>query len=111
VFGCAFSPDGQHIVSASGDDTLKVWDVQSGQEHLTLKGHTNAVSGCAFSPDGRSIVSSSRDHTLKVWDAQSGQCLTTLVVEGLLYDCAWSPDGQQLVAVGAGGVYFLEIVW
>ena len=37
----AFSPDGRRIVSGSYDDkTLKVWDAETGQETLTLKGHT-----------------------------------------------------------------------
>ena len=39
----AFSPDGRRIVSGSGDKTLKVWDATSGQETLTLKGHTDGV--------------------------------------------------------------------
>ena len=36
----AFSPDGRRIVSGGGDKTLKVWDAATGQETLTLKGHT-----------------------------------------------------------------------
>ena len=40
VNGCAVSPDGAFIVSASGDNTLKVWDARSGEARLTLQGHT-----------------------------------------------------------------------
>ena len=65
----AFSPDGRRIVSGSADKTVKVWDAATGQETLTLKGHTAGVSSVAFSPDGRRIVSGSDDKTLKVWDA------------------------------------------
>jgi WD40 repeat protein len=46
-----------------------VWDAASGQETLTLKGHTDSVMSVAFSPDGKKIVSGSYDKTLKVWDA------------------------------------------
>ena len=42
------------------DKTVKVWDAASGQEVLTLKGHTDAVTSVAFSPDGKRIVSGSR---------------------------------------------------
>ena len=37
----AFSPDGKRIASASADRTVKVWDADTGQEILTLKGHTS----------------------------------------------------------------------
>src|SRR5499426_1220151 len=73
VRGCAFSPDCRLIVSASNDNTLKLWDAQTGQMLRPLEGHSAYVRGCAFSPDGRLIVSASNDNTLKLWDAQTGQ--------------------------------------
>ena len=74
----AFSPDGRRIVSGSYDKTVKVWDAATGQETLTLKGHSMAVTSVAFSPDGRRIVSGSEDGTVKVWDAATGQETLTL---------------------------------
>jgi len=110
VNGCAISPRADYIVSASDDQTLKLWDARTGEESLTLSGHTKDVYGCAISPAGDFIVSASDDGTLKVWDARTGVCISTLYVEGPLNACAFHPDGEHIVAVGAGGVYFLHWV-
>jgi WD40 repeat protein len=84
VASVAFSSDGKRIVSGSNGGTLKVWDAQTGEEALTLKGHTGFVQGIAFSPDGKRIVSSSNDKTLKVWGAQPGEEQLDHALEGLL---------------------------
>ncbi len=73
VRGCAVTPDGRRVVSASADGTLKVWDLETGQEVATLEGHGAWVNGCAVTPDGRRVVSASWDRTLKVWDLETGQ--------------------------------------
>jgi WD domain, G-beta repeat/APAF-1 helical domain len=110
VTGCAVSPDGRFIVSASFDDTLKVWDAATGAERLSLTGHTGMVTSCAVSSDGRWIISSSRDQTLKMWDALTGQCQLTFPVDGPLNCCAFHPDGEHLIAGGEQGLYFLRLV-
>jgi WD40 repeat protein len=69
----AVTPDGRFVVSASDDHTLKVWDLQSGKEKISLTGHTNIVNGVAVTPDARLAVSASSDNTLKVWDLSSGK--------------------------------------
>ena len=71
VSSVSFSPDGKRIVSGSFDKTLKVWDAQTGQEAITLKGHSNIVWSVSFSPDGKWIVSGG-DSSVKVFDVQSG---------------------------------------
>ena len=74
VRACAWSPDGQRLLSGSGDNSLKVWDASSGECLLTLSGHSFLVRACAWSPDGQRLLSGSDDNSLKVWDASSGRC-------------------------------------
>jgi WD40 repeat protein len=99
VAGCAISPDGKKVVSASWDQTLKVWDLESGDQTATLTGHTGWVKGCAISPDGRKVVSCSSDNTLKVWDLESGdEKLTLSDHSDSVNRCAISPDGKKVVS-------------
>ena len=68
VNGAAFSPTAS-IVTASGDETARVWDAATGRPiGEPLKGHENWVMSAAFSPDGKRIVTASRDKTARVWD-------------------------------------------
>ena len=66
----AMSPDGQTIVSGSGDNTIKVWNLDTGELLHTLEGHSDSVNSVAISPNGRTIVSGSDDETVKVWQVQ-----------------------------------------
>jgi WD40 repeat protein len=78
VTAVALTPGGEQAVSASLDNTLKVWDLETGQELRTLIGHSSWVHGVAISPDGRRVISASEDGTLKLWDFDSGHELHTL---------------------------------
>jgi WD40 repeat protein len=95
----SWSPDGTRLAGASRDGTVKVWDATSGQELLSLQGHTGPVLGVSWSPDGTRLASAAADKMLKVWDATSGQEVLTLN-GGTDYVSAvsWSPDGTRLVS-------------
>ena len=62
--------DGQRIVSGSSDNTIKVWDLETGALLHTLTGHEGSVLSVAL--DGQRIVSGSQDNTVKVWDLETG---------------------------------------
>ncbi len=95
----AFSPDGKRIVSGSWDQTVRVWDAQTGQELSPLKGHTGEVFSVAFSPDGKRIVSGSGDRTIRVWDAQTGQEAFSLKGHtSIVTSVSYSPDGKRIVS-------------
>ena len=99
VTSASFSPDGTRIVSASSDNTLKLWDAVTGAVIRTLTGHDSDVNSAAFSPDGTRIISASRDNTLKLWDAATGADIRTLTghTNGVT-SAAFSPDGRMIVS-------------
>ena len=68
-----FSPDGKSIVGGGGWTKigLSVWDVQTDEERLTLKGHSGTVRSAGFSPDGKRIFTGNYDGTIKIWDISS----------------------------------------
>jgi WD40 repeat protein len=97
----AYSPDGRRLAMTVWDSTVRVKDAASGQELLTLTGHTGPISGMAFSPDGTRLASSSFDKTVRVWDAATGQELLTLTGHtDIVKSLAFSPDGRQLASAG-----------
>jgi eukaryotic-like serine/threonine-protein kinase len=69
TFAVAFSPDGRHLVTGGANQTVQVWDAQTGREVGTLGRHDRKIQGLAFSPDGRHLASASGDGMVKLWDA------------------------------------------
>jgi len=95
---CAYSPDGNHIVSAH-DNKLEIRDGESGKVLRTLGGHSGDIHAGAYSPDGSRILSASHDRTLRVWDAEDGRSLSWLVGHRYeVYSCAYSPDGRWVIS-------------
>jgi nucleoside phosphorylase len=87
------------VVSASADETLKVWELGSGRAVATLAGHTSWVTACAVTPDSRHVISASDDRTLKVWELRSGRAVATLAGHtDLVTACAVTPDGRHAVS-------------
>jgi WD40 repeat protein len=96
-------------VSASEDQTLKVWDLDSGCELRTLEGHSDSVYSVAVTPDGRWAVSASYDRTLKVWDLDSSRTIATFTCDARALCCAVI-DNQRIIAGDeAGHVHILTL--
>ena len=62
-----FSSDHRSLVTASADQTAKIWDASTGKEQATLRGHKEVVTCAEFSPDGGRVVTASRDKTARIW--------------------------------------------
>ncbi|TMQ19635.1 MAG: DUF4365 domain-containing protein, partial [Deltaproteobacteria bacterium] len=100
VWSLTPSADGQNLLTASYDNTVRLWDVATGRCLRVLEGHTEAVRAIAWSPDQRQLLSGGNDTTVRVWDVDSGRCVR--VLEGhrsLINGVAWSAD--QRLALSA----------
>ncbi|MEM1168955.1 MAG: S-layer homology domain-containing protein [Cyanobacteria bacterium P01_H01_bin.35] len=90
VRSVAISPDGKTLASGSGDGTVKLWDIPTG-EMLTSFLHSGVVTAVGFTADGRAVVGCSADSGMKLWDIYTGRLLHRM-------------NGTQPIAFGADGI-------
>ncbi|KAK3634607.1 hypothetical protein LTR56_015187 [Elasticomyces elasticus] len=67
--------DDNVLITGSYDSTVKVWDVNTGEELRTLTGHTSGIRCLQF--DDNKLMTGGLDCTLKLWNWRTGQCLRT----------------------------------
>jgi len=104
AFGVALSPDEKRLATCGADSVVRVFDVESGKEELTLKDHSDWVMSVAWHPEGTRLATAARDKTCKVFDAKSGELVTTFPDHGdFVYAIAYLPDGKHAVSCGADG--------
>lgn len=72
VYGLAFSPNDALLVSASYDNTLRLWDVETGEELVAIETDGVGLASVAFSPDGTLIATGDLDGTVQVWGLPAG---------------------------------------
>jgi serine/threonine-protein kinase len=101
VENVAFAPDSRHLLSSGYDETVRLWDVETGKEVRQFVGHKGLVQALAFSSDGRHVITGGQDNTVRLWDTATGRQLQkfeghTEAVRGV----ALSPDGSLVLSGG-----------
>ena len=97
IASVSFSPDGNAIVTSSGDSTARLW-TSDGQLVKELRGHTRPLALALFSPDGKFVVTASADNTVRVWDSLDGKLITEFRGHSqAVNEVAFSADGQFII--------------
>src|SRR5918996_736409 len=99
--GLAVSQDGTRFATTGQGGTATVWEMETGERVLTLRGHHGALNGIAFSPDGRLLATTGDDGTARLWNAASGRQIDVLKGHrGPILEPTFSPDGRVLATTG-----------
>jgi WD40 repeat protein/transcriptional regulator CtsR len=102
IVSVCITPDGKKVISSSQNDTLKVWDIDTGEELRTIVGLRHNVNCVKITPDGRIVISASDGKgvdTLKMWDIDTGEELWTAAGHcSNVKSLSITPDGKKAIS-------------
>lgn len=98
-----FHPSANNVLATSASDfTVKLWDIEKGDEMFSVSGHTDIVQSCSWNKDGSLIASACRDKKLRIFDPRKQESVGEVVchqgVKGLR--CCWMTDKDKIVTTG-----------
>ena len=72
VVTALFSPDGRHLASGAGDNTVRFWDITTETPQFEGKVHRNYVLALSWAPDGSKLASGDRNGHIALWNPETG---------------------------------------
>lgn len=104
VWAVVLAPDGRTVIGGGANQTIKIWNIETGKVLRTLAGHEDVVRSLILTPDGKTLISGSGDRTIKIWDVQTCQPIQTFDPGTPIWGLALTPDGKTLFSGGEDGV-------
>lgn len=102
VTSVAFAPDGKSIATGSRDNSVRLWDITTGQPTRTFYGHSGEVRALAFAPKGHQLASAGDDQVVRLWDLEpSLPAATASGHRGPVWSVDFFRDSRRLVTGGA----------
>ena len=102
VRAVAFSPDGKTLASGARDATVKLWNVENGENIATFVRNGIGVESVAFSPNGKMLVAGAEGGPIELWDVENGQNIATFKGEApRVFSVAFSSDGKTVASGGS----------
>jgi WD40 repeat protein/transcriptional regulator with XRE-family HTH domain len=99
VWSLAFSPSSNTLMSVSDDQSLKVWNINSGNCLTTFQGYACKVNSVMYSPCGQFIATGSDDHFARIWNIKTGSEHKKFRGHtGRIWVASFTPDGAKLVS-------------
>jgi len=113
IYGIAFLSDSNRLITGSEDQTIRLWEISTGNCLQIFEGHSRYVFSVAASPvafnhqetnnqktgNQELIASGSDDQTIRLWSVGTGECLKVLEgQQGWIQAIAFSPDGSLLAS-------------
>ncbi|NEO45999.1 MAG: WD40 repeat domain-containing protein, partial [Moorea sp. SIO4A3] len=110
VNAVAVTPDGTMVISGSSDNTVKVWNLNTGAEIRTLTGHTSPVNAVAITPDGTRVISGGSDNTVRVWNLATAKEILRFNGHSLpVVAVAVTPDGKKVVSASVAMINSMKV--
>lgn len=108
VVALAFHPQRRLLATAAMDNSMRLWDVDTGAPVAAMTEHAAQIEDIAFSLDGRRLVSASQDGTARIWavpDAATAAPLRSRVAlrghANSVFRASFSDDGRRIVTASA----------
>ncbi len=99
MYSITFNPEGTQLASGSADETVRLWDVETGATLHTFSFDAGWCTALTFNPQGDQLIAGGMDHTVRLWDVKTGDELKTLIGhESAIFSVACHPKNDQLAS-------------